>query len=745
MTAERKRPARDPPRKPPRHRRGRAGARAAGLPELAPAGRAGGDAGVLLAAAVGAAPTGITLADPSREDCPIVFLNPAFTAITGYPAEEVIGRNGRFLQGPDTDRGAVRRIRRAVERGEPVTVEFVNYRKDGRRFWNELRIAPIRGRDGRLLAYVGIQHDISARKRAEAREARARRHAERANQAKSDFLAIASHEIRTPMSGVMGTIGLLLDTDLDSEQRAYVETARRCGQDLLAVLNDVLDISRIEAGRLALEIREFSIAELVGGVLDLLAPAAAEKTITLSASIDPALPASLDGDAQRLRQVLINLVDNAVKFTATGGVSIRIRQAGAGEGTVALGIEVADTGIGIPAAAQAKLFTSFVQADESIARRFGGSGLGLMICKRLVGLMGGEIALRSEVGRGSTFSFTVPMRRGRGEVAGAEVGAGVGAGADHAGAQLPGRPPAELRPRRAEPAPPPGALERGAPGHGAPGHGALGHGALGHGALGHGALGRILLADDSRATQLVAAASLRKAGYSVELAIDGAEAVAKAGRGGFDLVLIDLNMPGLDGIAATERIRGLPGEAGKVPIIAMSAATLPADRIACTDAGMNGFLAKPADHQTMLDTVRAVLIRGPRRRRHPPARRDALIDHAVLEELAAGIEPGRMPDLLAVFAEETGGRLERLAAAVRPAVQRGAIPAIETLAHALKSAAGTFGAVAMCRDATALEEACREADIDAITRLAAALGESGRRTLAALPLPAGGAVGRASE
>jgi PAS domain S-box-containing protein len=639
--------------------------------------------GLLLGTAVDAAPTGITLADPTQPDCPIVFLNPAFTAISGYTEEEALGRNCRFLQGPETDKAAVRKLRRALDRAEPVTVEFINYRKDGRKFWNELRIAPVRGADGALLAFVGIQHDITARKRAEEREARARRHAERANQAKSDFLAVASHEIRTPMSGVMGTISLLLETELDPEQRAYVETARRCGDDLLAILNDLLDISRIEAGRLALEARDFAVADLVAGVLDLLAPAAAEKAIGLSAKIDPRLPPVLRGDPQRLRQVLINLVDNAVKFTAQGGVAVELRQLANGGDNVQLRLAVTDTGIGIPAAVQARLFKSFAQADETIARRFGGSGLGLMICKRLAELMGGEIALDSAPGRGSTFSVTVPLLRGA-------------AAAD--AAALPPPPPALIRPRATAPKPAPGAM------------------------------GRLLLAEDSRANQLVAAAMLRKAGYAVELAATGSEAVAKVAQGGFDLVLLDLHMPVLDGIEAAQRIRALPGAAGKVPLVAMSAATLPADRAACTEAGMDGFIAKPADRQTLLDTVAEVLERRPRRLRPGLVARGSLVDVAVLEELAAGVEPGRMPHLLSVFAEETRGRLDRLGVAAAAHD----LATLETLAHALKSAAGTFGAAAMNRAALALEEACRFGD-PAAPRLAATLIEVSVRTLALLP------------
>jgi PAS domain S-box-containing protein len=460
----------------------------------------------VLSAAVLATPTGIVICDPNLPDCPIIYANPAFYRITGYSEDEVIGHNCRFLQGPGTNPRHIKAIREAIEKGKAIDVEIVNHRKDGSRFINELHLSPIFGDDGELRYIFGIQHDVSAREQFARDAERARRAAERANAEKSDFLAFMSHEIRTPMNGVMGTISLLLDTTLDAEQHAYAETARRCGELLLATVNEMLDLSRIEAGHLAIEEETFDLAAPVAEVLDLLAPAVAEKGIRLSASIDPLLPARVIGDARRLRQVLLNLADNAVKFTAVGGVGIRVERA---EAPGHVRFAVADTGIGMPPEVQARLFGRFAQGGPETARRYGGSGLGLMICKRLVGLMGGRIVLASTPGKGSTFSFEIPLR----PIAES------------------GRPPSTLLPKPALAKPLPGAR------------------------------GRILIAEDGEANQLVAAAILRKAGYAVDLARDGEEALGAARTAAYDLVLMDVRMPRMDGFAATAAIRALEGAA----------------------------------------------------------------------------------------------------------------------------------------------------------------------------------------
>jgi signal transduction histidine kinase/CheY-like chemotaxis protein/HPt (histidine-containing phosphotransfer) domain-containing protein len=573
----------------------------------------------------------------------------------------------------------VARVRRAIAAGKPVTVEMLNYRRDGTRFWNELRVTPVPGPDGRPALFLGIQHDVTARKRAEQALTRAKRAAERANQAKSDFLATMSHEIRTPMNGVMGTIALLLETELTAEQRAYAETARRCGQDLLAIVNDILDISRIESGMLRIESVPFRLPEVVLGVLDLFAATAAEKGIGLGAAIGAEVPDMVEGDPYRLRQVLLNLVDNAVKFTAIGGVTVRIERASAEP--LALSFAVTDTGIGIPPAAQKRLFVRFAQADASISRRFGGSGLGLTICRQLVKLMGGELALASEPGRGTTFSFTLPFR----PVPGA------------------GRAPPRLAPS-APVAPGPRDVR-----------------------------GRVLLAEDSRSNQLVAAAILRRAGFAVDVAGDGEEAVERAAARRYDLILMDVQMPKLDGFGATARIRALPPPAGAVPIIALTASVRPEDRDRCIEAGMTGYVTKPIDLIALLGAVdQALAGRRAGQRGAEPAGEWPLIDRATLDELRGAVEPGRLPQLIAVFVEETEARLAELEAA-RAA---GDVAAIGRLAHLLKSAAGTFGATALARAATLLEETCREGRAERADHLAAELLALGRRSLDALAEPA---------
>jgi CheY-like chemotaxis protein/HPt (histidine-containing phosphotransfer) domain-containing protein/two-component sensor histidine kinase len=484
------------------------------------------------------------------------------------------------------------------------------------------------------------------------------------------------------MNGVMGTISLLLDTTLDAEQHAYAETARRCGELLLATVNEMLDLSRIEAGHLAIEEETFDLAAPVAEVLDLLAPAVAEKGIRLSASIDPLLPARVVGDARRLRQVLLNLADNAVKFTAVGGVGIRVERA---ETNGQVRFAVADTGIGMPPEVQARLFGRFAQGGPETARRYGGSGLGLMICKRLVGLMGGRIVLASTPGKGSTFSFEIPLR----PIAES------------------GRPPSTLLPKPALAKPLPGAR------------------------------GRILIAEDGEANQLVAAAILRKAGFAVDLARDGEEALGAARTAAYDLVLMDVRMPRMDGFAATAAIRALEGAAGRVPIIAMTAAAMPDEVARCLAAGMDAHVAKPMDLTALLSAVSDMLESRPRRPRvasdEPDPAGPTLIDHTTLQELRAAVGPGRLPRLIGVFAEETRARVARLTATDDVGV-------IEEEAHGLKSAAGTFGAAALRSIASSLEEACVARDLPKIEELRDGLPNLVEKSLAAFPIAPGGAV-----
>ena len=638
-----------------------------------------------LAVSVAAAPTGVVISDPNLPDCPIVFANPAFHRITGYPPEEVIGRNCRFLQGPRTDRAAIAAIRQAIADARPIDIRLVNYRRDGKRFVNELHISPVHDEAGKLLYLLGIQHDVTERVRAEDAARRAQRAAERANAEKSDFLAFVSHEVRTPLNGVLGTLSLLLDTPLDSEQRAYAETARRSGETLLWTVNELLDLSRIEAGKLELEEIAFDLGQPLREVLALQAAAAADKGLRLTASLDAALPARVMGDPRRLRQVLLNLVDNAIKFTAAGTVDIRV-----GHKAGRIEVEVRDTGAGIPAPLRKRLFRRFQQADAGTARRHGGSGLGLMICRRLVGLMGGEIGVESEEGRGSVFRFDLPLQAAAPD------------------AHAPSAPAASDIPRR---------LAGDAP------------------------FARLLLVEDSEASQLVAAAILRKAGYEVDLARDGETAVEAATSGAYDAILMDVRMPGFDGYEATRRIRALHGPAGRVRILALTASAMPGDVKRSLAAGMDAHLTKPVDRAGLLGAVAALLAAMPTRPRvaalaAEPGPAHALLVRETLDELRAAVGPGRLPDLIGVFAAETLARLRRLLDGASPA-------AVAQEAHALQSAAGTFGAAALREAGTALERAAAEDDTAAIAAVLQDLPRLVERTLHALSRAAGVPAGSA--
>lgn len=380
--------------------------------------------------------------------------------------------------------------------------------------------------------------------------------AETANQAKSRFLATISHEIRTPMNGIIGMASLLLGTPLDGKQRHLAETALNSCEALLQIINDVLDFSKMEAGRLELDEHVFDYRSVVDEVVELLKPRAAEKDLVLEAVTPPEAEGRFLGDSGRLRQVLLNLVVNAIKFTDHGGVSIRV-QAAEREGRVLLRTEVSDTGIGVPSSARDRLFGMFSQADPSMTRRYGGSGLGLAISRRLVELMGGEMGFESREGLGSTFWFQVPLR---------------------------------LQPRDAllEAAP------EGPEGYAFPSRGA-------------GAPLRILLAEDNPINQEVAVEMITTFGHQVDVARDGQEAVQLAGRKEYDLILMDMEMPRLDGLAATRQIRGMPDGRGHVRIVAMTANAMDHDRQMCLEAGMDDFISKPFNKrrlQTLLETGR---------------------------------------------------------------------------------------------------------------------------------------------
>jgi two-component system sensor histidine kinase/response regulator len=620
---------------------------------------------------------GIVSTDDGRR---IIEFNPAAERIFGRRRADVLGQPiGAALlpEGQSAHFDAIRPGQR---------IELEARRADGETFPAEVTVTATDTGRGRILtAYL---RDITERRRDEAELRRARERADEANRAKSEFLATISHEIRTPMNGIMGMASILQDTQLSTEQQRYLGTIQSSSEALLRLINDLLDFSRLEAGRLELEAGTIDLEQVAAGVVDLVAPMAQAKGLMLAWRLGSGLPAPVRGDGGRLRQVLLNLLGNAVKFTAAGSVTMTV--APTDDGT-AVRFVVADTGIGIPAEAQARVFGRFEQVDASITRRFGGTGLGLAIAKRLVDLMGGEIGVDSRPGEGSRFWFTIPLdpagavpperapttarvlvlepaaavraivvdqlrdwgvaadgvadqdAAGRavsdGVAAGRPYGVVIGRTAADAAAALGIPRPIVLAATLANPPRPgvvcpvhPAALRRELL-HGGTGDGGTGYGGTGDGGPGDGAAVRrldVLVAEDNPTNQQVLATILRGLGHRVTLASDGREAMDRVAAADFDLVLMDIQMPEMSGVEATRRIRALPPPRGSVPIVAATAMGSPQDRETFLAAGMNDVLVKPVTRPAVERAIAGHF--QPRAAPAAPATDE--INHGVLAQLA---------------------------------------------------------------------------------------------------------------
>ena len=762
----------------------------------------------------------------------IEWVNEGFTRLTGYTLPEVLGRvPGHVLQNDETDRATVAHIAACVARGEPFQAEIVNQAKHGRRYWLAIDAQPIRDKDGRLTNFIAIESDITERKQAEEELRQAKLVAEAASRAKSEFVANMSHEIRTPMNGVLGMTELLLDSDLTERQRRFAQTIRNSGEALLNIINDILDFSKIEAGRMELDSSPFDVRAVVEETAELLAARAHAKGVELACNIASEVPVGVEGDAGRLRQVLTNLIGNAVKFTESGEVVVavqRVPSPAMDDDACTLEFAVTDTGIGMSAEAKARLFQPFSQADGTTTRRYGGTGLGLAISRQLVELMGGRIALETEPGKGSRFWFRLPLRATAAlpeDMAASESLRGLNVlivednptnaailqhytqawgmkpvcvdRAEKALAhlqnqavdlalidwKLPGLSGPELA-RRLRAGPMPSEplvlltsmtandVARTARDAGfnvylskpvrrdellrclARVMGQTEERSMDGVAISQRFEARVLLVEDNAVNAEICTAMLASLGCTVEAAVNGLEAVDMSAIKRYDLILMDCQMPVMDGFEATRTIRGreqVSPTQHRVPIIALTANAMQGDRDRCLAAGMDDYLAKPFKRQ-QLEALLAqhVLGRSPQagsaRPVQPPARsapeaaglrlasarreaaahdtsepaavpaaRDAsapaaneqaVLDRAALSAIRALERPGA-GSLLRRVIDRYNEDAPRLVENMRTAAANADAHGLQVAAHTLKSAAANLGAISLAGLCKSLETSGR--------------------------------------
>ncbi len=595
----------------------------------------------------------------------ITYVSPAVERLRGFTPEEAMNQPLDEILTPDSAAISLaywQELAARLQAGLPpprFRGEYEYYCKDGSTVWTDVQVIPYVDANGQLVEILGVTRDFSDRKRHEEELKKAREAAEAANLAKSEFLANMSHELRTPMNGVLGMTSILLDTPLSSTQRHYATTIKKSAEALLTILNDLLDFSKIEAGRLEIEAFPFNVRTLVDDILRLLGLRAEEKGLAFRCVVDDHVATWLTGDPTRLRQVLTNLVGNAIKFTAHGEVVLRVHCEDRDGTHQTLRFEVQDTGIGIAPETLETLFRPFTQADSSIARRFGGTGLGLAISKQLVELLGGTFHVKSELSGGSVFSFTV---------------------------RLPQVVEEHVEPVKEQ-----------------------------HDQQGAFQGARILLAEDNETNQEVASLMLEHLGCKVQVATNGIEALTALASSDFDLVLMDVQMPELDGFEATRRLRERGGTMARKPVIALTAHAMRGFRQQCLEAGMDDYLCKPVARADLARCLAQWLHDVPVRDEKQPETLVAFDKADFVDRV--GDHKQYLQRVLPRFVRQTRQQLE----ALTKAVDCKDMTAIAHMAHSLKGASATMAAPTMRSCAVGLEVAVKKGDPTEAAEVLAAL------------------------
>jgi PAS domain S-box-containing protein len=738
----------------------------------------------------------------------ITWVNSAFTALTGYTPAEVIGQNPRILKSGRHDAAFYKSMWETLYSGEVWRGEMINLRKDGSTFIEEQTITPLLSETGEITNFIAIKKDITARKRIEGELEEARDAALESVRLKSEFLANMSHEIRTPMNGVIGMTSLLLDTELGFEQRRFSETIRSSAQALLKIINDILDFSKIEADELHFEMLEFDLLKSVESTLEVLSARAQEKHIELGLLFDRDVPRALRGDEGRLRQVLTNLIGNAVKFTERGEIIVHVFSESISDTHARLRFNVSDTGIGITQASQSRVFEAFSQADGSTTRKYGGTGLGLAISKRLVELMNGEIGFESNSGQGSNFWFTAGFEK---QAEGSDVSSrdltaltgrrmlivddssttrrsildstsswgmfsvetetcaealammraaalrGEGYDIVAIDVELPDEDAFELA-RSIKGDPKISAAEillmasLGMQGHGEQAR-MLGAAAyltkpirqsqlfdclmtIANRPAGAGSSqdfpalvtrhslreskfptclqGRILIAEDNAVNMEVAICHMEKLGLHADMVANGLEAIEALAQIEYDVVLMDCQMPEMDGYAATAQIRRREGAKHRTPIIAMTANAMRGDRERCLEAGMDDYVSKPIDAAELFAVLRRWLPpidKGSAiNEEEPTSTTTALTDFYVTERLnlfEQEFSAAMVVRLIDKFLPDTAQRLIDL----RTAVEAVDAQAVARAAHGLKGSYGNIGSQEAAGVCLQLEQEARSGSV----------------------------------